>query len=831
MSAIVKAFLKSLIDKKARTFLVLFSIAISAALVFANESFARTVAQGFYEAGVRWSGDSDFYLQSQDVVGAKEWLDPTKLSAYGDTFEYAFQAVKAKALYMPSLDAYERMHYFTILGTDIAEFNRRNPVTLSQGSFQAWGGFNIIVGQTYADIYHLQVNEVMRLELNNVEYDFTIIGISAPKGLFLRELADGGYILAPKETLAQIFGGDCNLLFLKLKDRSQREAMKDRLTQDFADYRVEYGINDAVITSEAQNYVMPFRVSSIVVVFMCMFIIFTAFNLITLERIPIVGTLRSIGATRKLINALLITESACLGAIGGLIGCVLGVGVLLYIKSSYSAGDDVVLNSTIVFGAREVLLAVGAAVIVTTASAVLPILGLTKTPIKNIILNDLGKGQRKPSRLWIAGVVLLVACAVGPSFLPNNLVGMVIASGLATGALVGLVPLVPFLTRHVSRLIGRLPFLSHDVVLGVRNVRDNKSLMNNIQLFSAAIAIVAFMASMFRTMGADLVKAWERDTNYDISLVLRHSDEKSLAVLAQVQGVEAYTGSHQKHVPLPDHNIYLNILYGIEGADFFNFMTVGQLDANQAALVNLNDGKNIILTNVLKDKLGLKVGDPLSIQFGSQQVAYTITGFVETNMGIGHVGYISIPNFRQDMGVSDFDYVYIQTSGDADAVKRNILRALGKEVMRIETKAEQMAANADKVVGIFTAINSYAQLALLVGLIGIVNNLVASFIERKRGFAMLRCVGMSKRSLNRMLITEALAMGLFGVTFGLVCALVMSTVIPVAVSVLWGKVTVQLAVTEMAVMGGVGILAMLAISVVPVLSHNKLSLIETIKYE
>ena len=67
----------------------------------------------------------------------------------------------------------------------------------------------------------------------------------------------------------------------------------------------------------------------------------------------------------------------------------------------------------------------------------------------------------------------------------------------------------------------------------------------------------------------------------------------------------------------------------------------------------------------------------------------------------------------------------------------------------------------------FNAINSYCYLALLVGIIGIVNNLVASFIERKRSFAMYRCVGMSKKSLNRMLITEAVGMGVFGVAFGI----------------------------------------------------------------
>ena len=211
-------------------------------------------------------------------------------------------------------------------------------------------------------------------------------------------------------------------------------------------------------------------------------------------------------------------------------------------------------------------MAVGAAVVITTLSAILPILRLTRTPIKNIILNDLSKGRATPSRWWIAGVVLLLACLIVPPFLPKNFMGMIGASLLATGALIGLVPLVPFLTWHLSQLIGRLPFLSQSVVLGVRNVRDNKSLLNNVQLFAAAIAIVAFMASMFSTMGADLVQAWVRDTKYDVSLVLRHSDEKSLAALAQVEGVESYAGNHQSHVPLPDHKMYLNILYGIEDA-------------------------------------------------------------------------------------------------------------------------------------------------------------------------------------------------------------------------------------------------------------------------
>jgi len=829
MNVIVKALLKSLFEKKARTLLVLFSIAVSAALIFANESFSKTVRQKVYDADVRWGGNSDLYISTKEVVGAEEWIDTDRLlSEYGDSFEYAFQFVKEKALYMPSI---EQMHYFLMIGADIEEFNHYNPLTLSEGSYQEWDGFNMIVGRAYANEYGFKVGDVVKLELNNAEYDFKIVGISEPKGLFLRELADGGYILAPKETLSEIFGGYSNLVFLKLKDFSQREPMYEALTQDFAEYQVKYGVNDAVIDAETQNFVMPFRISTVTVLFMCVFIIYTAFTLVTLERIPIVGTLRSIGCTRRKINSILIIESACLGIVGGLIGCVLGLGVLQYIKYSYIAVDEALLNTSAVFGFREVAIAVGTAALITTLTAILPILHLTKTPIKNIIINDLTRKQGRRSLWWIAGVVLLAACVIVPQFLPSNFIGMVVGGTLAVGALLGLIPLVPFLTHQISKWIGEVPFLKQDVILGVRNTRDNKSLMNNIQLFSVAIAIVAFMASLFNTMGADLLKAFERDMKFDVRLVLRHSDEESLAKLSQVEGVESFAGSFQSHAAILNHDTFLNVLYGIDDEDFFQFNPVQELDNARGAVASLDEGKNVITTNVLKAKLGLELGDTLLIQFGSRQVPYTITGFVETNMGIGHVGYISSNNYRQDMGVSNYDFIFVKATDGAENTKNNILRALNKEVMEINTKDELTRANADKVVAIFNAISSYGYFALLVGVIGIINNLAVSFIERQRNFAMIRCIGMSKKSLNRMLITESIVMGVLGVGFGILCALVMSTVIPVTVSLLWGRVTVQLAFKEMAIMGLVGVLAMFAISFVPILRSDKLSLIESIKYE
>ena len=828
MILLLKALFKSLTDKKARTALVLFSIAVSASLIFANECFSKVCEQRFYNADVRWSGNSDIRIQTKSVPGAAEWLDENRLSQYDSEFAYRYQFIKQMALYAPSI---EQMHYFNIIGADIDEFNDYNPITLNEGSYNDWSGNKAIIGNVYASKYNIRINDTIRLELDGKAYDFNISGISKSKGLFTRELADGGYIIVPKDTMASIFKGGSNLSFIKLKDSSQKKAIKEKFTKEFGEYLVGYGVDDDLIAAETANYVMPFRISAIAVIFMSMFIIFTAFNLITLERIPLIGTLRSIGCPRKRIDRLLIAESAFLGAVGGLLGCLVGIGVLQIIIKIYFASEAVELNSIVTLNPAAILAAVGTAVAIAVTSAVYPILRITGIPIRNIILNDIHKSQSRRSKLWVVGLILMVLCAIVPQFLKIGITGMIIATTAATGALTGMIPLVSFLTRKLSRLAEKVSFLRYEIVLGLRNLSDHKSLLNNIQLFAAAIAIVAFMSSIFSSMTNDLIMAFERYTKYDIQLVLRHTDTQTLTRISEMEGVQGCAGSYVTDADIPNHQTFFNMLYGIDDARFFDYKIVKQLDANREAVENLNSGKNIITTNILRDKLGLKKGDPLFVRFGSREVKYTITGFVDTNLGIGHVGYISADNYKEDMGVSYYTEIYIKTNSDPDMVKNNILRTLTKDVMSIETKQELRAANSDKVDPMFNAIRVYSYIALLVGLIGIVNNLAASFLQRKRDLAMLRSIGMSQKSLNRMLISEAVGSGLLGILFGLLTAVIMASSIPSIVSIFWGKVTAVLPLTQMAVMGAAGILAMLAIAAVPVVEGNKLSIIESIKYE
>lgn len=829
MTIVFKFLWKSLNEKKARTFLVFFSIAASASLIFANEGFKRTVEYMFYEADTRHAGNSDLLINVKSEVGAKEWIDTELLKVYQDEFIYANSFQKQYALYAQNI---EDMYYYQIYGVNMEQFQEHNPFELKEGEYGDWTGYKVVMGDAYAKKYDFLVGDTMTLELNGGTYDFTVVGIAKQEGIYLRELADGGTLFAPKETIEAIFGGKTNQVYIKVKNPLKLTDIYEQLTQTFSEYQVYYTIDDKLIKAETSNYVLPFRIASMAVVFMSMFIIFTGFGLITNERISSLGTLRSLGLTRKKLNHILLLESAGIGALGGFAGCVLGLGVLSFIKNTYFKNNGTFSNSApLLFGIKEIMIAVLTAVLITSASAFLSIRKTTKLQIKEIILHRSEQKVTKKSKLWVIGLLFFISCIVIPPYLPITLFSMILSCSLATGVLIGLVLFIPGLVKLLAEAAAKLG-LSEEVYLGIRNVKDNKALSSNLKLFSAMIAIVAYMVSIFNTMSYDLDKAWKYNNLYEVSVTLRESDEDSLERVKAVEGVTDAVGYYVNYeCELSEDGVFLNMFYGIEDKSFFDMNVVGGLNEVQGALDSLNDGNNIITTNILKAKLGLKLGDVLRIKSQGKEADFTVTGFVETNLGIGHVGYISGDNFKKFIGTTNYDCFQVKGNVDQDTLKLNLKREFTKDILLIETKRELEQANADKVDSIFKSINIYTYFAVGVGMLGMLNNIMAGFMQRKRSLALYRCIGMSKKGINKMLLTEAITIGLLGSLLGLCASIIMMRTIPQVVGLMWGNVAAQPATTAITVLSISGFFAMLMVSLLPLRHSGKISIMDHMKYE
>jgi hypothetical protein len=118
---IAKTLLSTLLRKKTRSLLLLFSIAACASLLFANAGFQKTCRQMIYDADTRWSGQSDIIIAPKQSVGSEEWIDAELLAPYENQLEYAYQFVRTDALYAPPAG---ETRYFTALGVDMNRHNR-----------------------------------------------------------------------------------------------------------------------------------------------------------------------------------------------------------------------------------------------------------------------------------------------------------------------------------------------------------------------------------------------------------------------------------------------------------------------------------------------------------------------------------------------------------------------------------------------------------------------------------------------------------------------------------------------------------------------------------
>lgn len=70
-------------------------------------------------------------------------------------------------------------------------------------------------------------------------------------------------------------------------------------------YRISEVVNEAQIAADARQKSMPFFLISFFSLTMSVFIIYSSYQVITLDRLPVIGTFRSIGATQKTVTRIL----------------------------------------------------------------------------------------------------------------------------------------------------------------------------------------------------------------------------------------------------------------------------------------------------------------------------------------------------------------------------------------------------------------------------------------------------------------------------------------------------------------------------------------------
>ena len=272
----------------------------------------------------------------------------------------------------------------------------------------------------------------------------------------------------------------------------------------------------------------------------------------------------------------------------------------------------------------------------------------------------------------------------------------------------------------------------------------------------------------------------------------------------------------------------INLVHGVDKNKYLDYW---KTDLEEEKLIELDQGRNILLTHTLKDKFGVKIGDTLPLKMEKGERSYKVIGFFHSMRWNGNYALVSDRYLKGDVGKAYFDDIYVKTNQSPEVVQTLLKKKFARNWPWIET-VNQMLDNEQKSnAQLFTILKGFSIMTMIIGIFGVLNNLVISFLERKRWLAVFRSIGMSKRQIVKMIFIEAFTGGIIGASVGIMTGLLQISIMPNIMKAMDTPIPMYYSwrLIILSLIGGIFIKIIASIS--PALRSSKLNIVESIKYE
>lgn len=831
MGIILKYMLKNLWEKKTRTLLILLAISLSTGVFFASLAISDSMMQTFMKTIKGYFGNCDLVIRPSGESRSPSFYT-AGAEKYLDKLDYAIGEMSSSAYYKPSKD--EEVNLY-LKGIGLDELNRMNPFSLKeQKDLYPFEGRKLVIASTTAEKYGIKLDDTVTLEIGQGKFKFRVCGIAAPTGHFKGEGDQAGGVI-PWGTMSSLLNakGKVDTIYLKLKNPEQKQEVIDLLSKEYKGYTVEEPFPYEMIKAETRDISMVFMMLSSVVFFMSLFIVYSSFKVITAERLPVIGTFRSIGATGRNANFMLIGESMLYGCIGGVFGCGLGIGILslmtLIMEKMVNTGGGVDFEAVMAFTPFQLVISLTGAIVLCLMGSIVPILRILKIPVKDIVLNFIQRPEgHKAWRLPVG--LLIMGIAIGLSFIQADDFRMIAVCLGIVLSMSSLIMLVPYITdvfvvafqKLYSLLFGNIG------IIAAKNLRDNRNVLSSISMLMIGISSLL----MINTAGYDSVvyiNDMYTNAKYDIEVYYWKADRNFTQLVRNVDGVSDVYGEYSFYnTEVENNKERVRELVGVDSMKFLDFFNLEMDGDKAAALKKLDEERSLLISETLQKTLKVEVGDYIRLNTPTGGKSYRIAGTFSKLVSTGrNVALASSRFIRADMQAKQYNEVYVKAYKDPEMVAEGLRKEFRRNYPYITTKEQTRKENMESNKQSTMLMSGFSVLASVIGIFGILNNLMLGFIERKHSFAVFRSMGMSRKQLIGMIFVESATGGLIGGLIGIIGGVILITMLAGA-----GNLgDIHYPIGAFVGYGLIGAFIMLVASVSPAIKTSKLNIIDEIKFE
>jgi putative ABC transport system permease protein len=445
------------------------------------------------------------------------------------------------------------------------------------------------------------------------------------------------------------------------------------------------------------------------------------------EQTQEIAAMKAIGAGRREIRHVYLRTTALLGALGALVGALLGIPLAWGLTSFFASS----------FFAISVPFGIDLPIVV--ASVALGVVGPALAALPAI---------RRAGRLPLAETLQ--------------------ATGSTTG---GHGPL--------ERLLRRARFLPRTAQIGVRNITRRRR-RTAATVLQVAVAVATMLALM--SLGTSVTNTTQESWNsyrWNItafSLLGGALPPNTQTLIASLPGVAGVQPQLRNYVKLGGKD---SQVWALPDRPMYSFHLASGRLLNSAD--TRSRARVLVIEQNIARATSTRLGQRVELSTASGPAQFTVVGIVSDQQDNGTDVFVPLTTMQSVLHTPGAVNTYwIKTTSSnhnlIDQTNTRLEDTLAARGLQMDTQIEYVAAAAN-IAGnraITTMITVLGFLIVAISMVGLINTITMTVLERTREIGILRCIGSRARDLRRIFATEGLLVALLGWLIGIPLGLILA---------------------------------------------------------
>lgn len=514
------------------------------------------------------------------------------------------------------------------------------------------------------------------------------------------------------------------------------------------------------------------------------FIISNTFSMTVAQRTREFALLRALGMSRAQLTGSVLVEATVIGLIGSALGIVAGVGLVELIVAVMEYFGLGFPNAGVGLDASSVAVPLVVGVTVTLVSAWVPARRAGRVhPVQAMRSGDQSSTQPVTGRS-IVGAVLLTAGLTATLFAAfwtgwSTTTRTVLLGVGAVLLVLGVLLLLAAVARHLFAL--RPPGSAVVPLLAGTNLsRNPRRTAATAFALTLGVALVCAVGILGASTKESVFGAIEEELSADavVSAGVVSSQSipaQALDTIAEMDGVEGLVTVTWVPATVGGRAGSMDGTGGVTAVMEADPTLALNLEVVDGDFVGIADRPGVGLSRDTARDLGVGVGD--EVEVGSSLTTATVRAPVRviwedtssyTPLAVSRA---TAAELLPDTRAWFTQTAYVSFAGDGD--HGPLFEEVADEVksygiLQIMTPEEFRLSAAEQIDQLLMLIYALLALSVVIAVLGIINTLALSIMERTHEFGMLRAVGMQRRQVRRMITLESVHIALLGAFAGIV---------------------------------------------------------------